>query len=493
MKKRFLRLTALWLAVTLSAAVLTSCITMRYTITPRTFTHTSPIVPNPMKGFVSTFHENDPDKANPSYSMEYIGLKFSHIYHIENGAASFDREEIDQFLNKVNSRGNTAILRVYILNPGKNAEGTHGLFLPTELYDTLKADGRIYSDPLDDDFVEYPDFNDERLIDAMIDFVGKFAEAYDGHPGIAAVQMGLYGSWGEWNMSNCSNTSCVMTNQNLNRLIEAFTQSFTRTKLMARNPSLGNANRYDIGFHDDNFLFNSSDYHTQSKAWKNLLEQVDPSYGTLQQFYDFIDGQNGNYMPLWDRWETQMFGGELSGFMYNPPFGPLWSGTEREALDYCIRQFHMSWLMGCGQGGIPKKDTPEYAQYEAVSASFGYDLAIAKVEAKERTGKILTAFTNYGVAPFYYDWVPEYQLIDSLGNVTYTCQDTDFRLSEVLPNAEVESVFFIPDETIPGDYILRVRFINPAETLSEKAKPLLLSNDNALENGVYELASITAK
>ena len=84
-------------------------------------------------------------------------------------------------------------------------------------------------------------------------------------------------------------------------------------------------------------------------------------------------------------------------------------------------------------------------------------------------------------------------MIDSLGNVTYTCQDTDFRLSEVLPNAEVESVFFIPDETIPGDYILRVRFINPAETLSEKAKPLLLSNDNALENGVYELASITAK
>ena len=493
MKKRLLRLTALLLTIALSAAVLASCITMKYAVTPRTFHHTSPIVPNPMKGFVSVFNEDDPDKANPSFSLEYIGLKFSSVYHIENGVPSIDREYIDSLLHKVNSRGNTVIFRVVMLDPNKLYEGTHGLFLPQELYQTLKTDGRIYADPLNNDTIEYPDFNDEHLIAAMIDFVEQFAAAYDGHPGIAAIQMGLYGSWGEWNMSNCSDTRCVMTNPNLNRLIEAFTESFTQTKLMARNPSLGNANRYDIGFHDDNFLFNSSDFHTQNKAWKNLLEQVDPSYGTLQQFYDFMDGQNGNYMPIWDKWETQMFGGELSGFMYNPPFGPLWSGTEREALDYCIRQFHMSWLMGCGQGGLPKKDAPEYASYEAVSASFGYDIAIAKVEAKERTGKIITTFTNYGVAPFYYNWVPEYQLLDSLGNVTYTCCDTDFRLSEVLPQSQVDSVFFIPDETIPGDYTLRVRFINPAETLSEKAKPLLLSNDNALENGVYELAAITAQ
>lgn len=491
--KHWLRLTALLTAVAVSAAVLTSCITMKYTITPNTFTHTEPIVPNPMKGFVSVFDEDDPDKANPSFSLEYIGLKFSNVYHIENGISSIDRDYLDKLLAKVNSRGNTVIFRVVLLDPNKIYEGTNGLFVPQELYETLKADGKIYSDPLNDGVIEYPDFNDEHLISAMVDFIRKFAEVYDGHVGIAAIQMGLYGSWGEWNMSNCSNGDCVMTNANLERLIQAYTESFTRTKLMARNPSLGNAHNYDIGFHDDNFLFNSSDFHSQNENWKHLLQQVDSSYGTLQQFYDFMDGENGNYMPIWDKWETQMFGGELSGFMYNPPFGSLWSGTEREALGYCVRQFHMSWLMGCGQGGIPAAGTAEYQEYLKVAAGFGYDLAIASVEAKERTGKIITTFTNYGVAPFYYDWTPEYRLVDSFGNTTYTCCDTDFKLSEVLPKSKVESVFFIPDETIPGDYTLYMRFINPSESISENAKPLLLSSDHSSEDGVYELAAITAQ
>ena len=486
--KHWLRLTALLLTVTVSAAVLTSCITMKYHITPNTFTHSEPITPNPMKGFMSLY--NEPDRNT---SLEYVGMKFDRAYQLENGISSLNNEYFDHRLEKVAGNGDNAVLRVYILNPDKNSEENHGLFLPEELYNELKERGSIHSNLYAGNRVEYPDFNDERMIEAMIDFIEKFGAAYDGNPTIAAIQLGLYGSWGEWNMSNCTDESCVMTDENLNRIIEAYTHAFTKTKLMARNPSLGNANRYDIGFHDDNFLFNSSDFHTQSQEWKQLLEQVDPSYGTLQQFYDFIDGQNGNYMPIWDKWETQMFGGELSGFMYSEPFGPIWTGTEREAFDYCVKQFHLSWLMGCGQGGIPALGTPAYREYLKVSASFGYDIAIDAVEAKERTGKITTIFTNYGVAPFYYDWVPEYWLVDSLGNTTCTYRDTDFKLSEVLPNTKVESVFFIPDETIPGDYTLYMRFINPSEDISEKARPLLLSNDHATQDGVYELAAITAQ
>ena len=184
---------------------------------------------------------------------------------------------------------------------------------------------------------------------------------------------------------------------------------------MGRNPSLGYANEYPVGYHDDNFLFNTSDFHTQSPEWKALLKKQNPTYGTLQQFYDFINGDGGRYEPLWDLWKTEMFGGELSGQMYKEPFGPLWSGTEREALDYCIRQFHMSWLMGVGVDGIPDVNTDAYREFREVADSFGYDLYIDSVVGKNRTAKIQVSLANGGIAPFYYDWHIEYRMTVSEG------------------------------------------------------------------------------
>ena len=282
-----------------------------------------------------------------------------------------------------------------------------------------------------------------------------------------------------------------MTDDNLQRIIEAYVAAFKKTKLMGRNPSLGHANEYPIGYHDDNFMFISSDFHTKNTEWKKLLSQQDYTYGTLQQFYDFINGNGGSYEPLWDIWKTQMFGGELSMQMYQNPFGPLWSGTEREALEYCIHQFHMSWLMGVGTGGIPDINSDEYKEFRQVAGSFGYDIFIDSVTGKKHTSKIVTSFGNSGIAPFYYDWEPEYRIIDTEGSVVYKYRDEEFELSRLLPGETAESVFFIPDDLKAGEYAVQIRFVNPAENAGRKVMPLRLSNDHEIRDGFYELAQTT--
>ncbi|MBQ9902438.1 MAG: DUF4832 domain-containing protein [Clostridia bacterium] len=475
--------TAGLLAVVLLLTV--SCQLRNVEIHTNEFTRTEAVIPNPMKGFASFY-----GKADQNSSMEYLGIKFNEIYRYENGQGQLDSAELDKKLAKIAERGNSAILRVYILNPGHVDSEQTGLFLPGELYSELKSAGDIYSNSVKSGVLEYPDFNSEKLIGCMTDFIVQFAGKYDGHPTIATIQMGLYGSWGEWNMSECRVGKCQMTNENLRRIIETYVSSFKKTKLMGRNPSLGYANQFPIGYHDDNYMFNTSDFHTRSREWKNLLRKQDYSYGTLQQFYDFINGDGGKYPPLWDIWQTQMFGGELSMQMYLEPFGPLWSGTEREALDYCIHQFHMSWLMGVGVGGIPDADTDGYKEFRKVAGSFGYDIYIDSVTGKNCTSKIVTSFGNAGVAPFYYDWKPEYLMVDPEGSIVYTYTDEEFLLSALLPDETAESVFFIPDDLKAGEYSVQVRFVNPAEETSKKVLPLRLSNDHEIREGIYELASV---
>ena len=462
-----------------------SCSSRKATILPNEFTRTEAVVPNPMKGFAAIY-----EKADQDASLEYIGLKFNEIYSYENGEGKLNSVELDYRLLNVAERGHSAILRVYMLNPGYVDSVQTGLFLPDELYEELKSAGDIYSTHTSAGVLEYPDFNSEKLISVMTDFIEQLGRRYDGNPSIATIQMGLYGSWGEWNMSGCGEGNCQMTNKNLQRIIESYVSSFKKTKLMGRNPSLGYANEFPIGYHDDNFLFNTSDFHKKNSEWKKLLRKQNYSYGTLQQFYDFINGNGGKYKPLWDVWKTQMFGGELSLQMYQEPFGPLWSGTEREALEYCINQFHMSWLMGVGVGGIPELNSDEYKEFRKVAGSFGYDLYIDSVTGKDRMFKMTTAFGNSGIAPFYYDWVLEYRIIDAQGGVVYTYRDSEFRLSELLPGDTAESVFFIPEELKAGEYIVRARFVNPAEEVSKTVMPLRLSNNNEIRDGFYELAHL---
>ena len=211
----------------LSLLITVSCGTRNVVITANQFTRTEAQIPNPMKGFACFYEKPDQDA-----SMEYIGVKFSEIYTYENGQGGLETEDLDRKLSEVADRRNSTILRVYILNPGSVSAEETGLFLPEELYSELKASGNIYSNTVATGLLEYPDFNCEKLISCMTEFIQLFGKKYDGHAAIATVQMGLYGSWGEWNMSECRNGKCLMTNENLKRIIEALPPHYAAARVL---------------------------------------------------------------------------------------------------------------------------------------------------------------------------------------------------------------------------------------------------------------------
>ena len=109
-----------------STLLLTSaCSKREITIRPNMFARTETPLPNPMKGF-ACFYE----KADQDSSLEYIGLKFNEIYSYQNGQGALLTEELDKKLSRVADRGNFAILRIYMLNPGYVDSERTGLFLP---------------------------------------------------------------------------------------------------------------------------------------------------------------------------------------------------------------------------------------------------------------------------------------------------------------------------------------------------------------------------
>ena len=66
-------------ALIISLLTVSSCKMRNLKIHINYFSRTETQVPNPMKGFVSFFGENDPDS-----SIEYVGLTFRDIYMYSN-------------------------------------------------------------------------------------------------------------------------------------------------------------------------------------------------------------------------------------------------------------------------------------------------------------------------------------------------------------------------------------------------------------------------
>ena len=93
-----------------------------------------------------------------------------------------------------------------------------------------------------DSYTEYgggqsPDYFNDTLIQAVVDFVGRFGARYDNDTRIGFVQMGMLGFWGEWH--TYPHTSWFPSQATQNRIFDAYLQAFPTTLLMQRYPSAG--------------------------------------------------------------------------------------------------------------------------------------------------------------------------------------------------------------------------------------------------------------
>ena len=352
---------------------------------------------NPLKGFLP-FRSDYGDAFPHSMEWDYFGLN-----ELMDGMDSFKfDDEFEMSLKDVASRGHQLVMRVYLDYPGK-ATG-----VPKFLIDN----GLTMRPYQDHGGGQSPDYGNEELIKALESFIAAFGRQYDGDPRIGFITVGLLGFWGEWHTFPHENWFANEVMQN--RVLHAYTNAFTRTRLLVRLP-YADGKTLPIGFHDDSFTFSTLptiDWHFQS-----VLERA----GVL------------------DRWQTQPIGGEL-----RPEFQsliwkrPIPDDAKIEDFGECVRQTHCSWLIN-QRAFSEKLSDDERDRAIGGAQSLGYELHIAEVtlpagphdQAIEFTVKI----ENRGVAPFYYDWPVQLRLQQE-GNEAVLLKP-DWKLTSVLPGAAV--------------------------------------------------------
>ena len=240
----------------------------------------------PMKGvclFGGNFDPRD-------YSIVYCGAYFHNLYRLEeDGKGGYkgvlQKEFIDKCLQNIADSGRTTVFRPVA------AEGNHK-FDPI-LAKVLEDAGQMYTNRWNQ---KYPNWDNDFLHECFLDFIKQFGEAFDGDPRLLCVQIGLYGSFGEWNYCGVMpehQALITMSAEKQEALVAQYCKYFKKTKLQHRNPTMGNSPAYPVGFHDDNFVFNSAEYHTPT--WDEMIDRaticdgaVEGEWYELHQFDDFF-------------------------------------------------------------------------------------------------------------------------------------------------------------------------------------------------------------
>lgn len=451
-------------------------------------------VDNPLKGFLpfydaseeAYFKDGDDWRERPTqlpYSMEFFYLPLNKLM---NGLNDFNWTELDKRLAAVASRGNQAVFRVYLDYPNKPSG------IPQFLLDEgLATHEYTEYDNGKDATSLAPDYNDERLMAALDNFIAALGARYDGDPRIGSLMIGLIGFWGEWHTypydGNLKSPNLMPTDANLKRVLTDMDNAFDRTQLVLRYP-MDNATlktkNFDVGYHDDSFAFQTLPPSLGGQGW---------------HFWGRVNDAGAN-----DFWKTNGMGGEMRPEIqvkmwnndpprYNEPSAPI-EGAQGEDYYTSLRLTHASWLIAQGIFQTPL-GAEALARATEGSRSMGYEYHVPTVylDASDGQLKVAAELENRGVAPFYYDWKVE--LAAKSGDGFARIWEPGWDLKDVLPNAngfENNKLFESTNnpELSNDSYQIFMRYVNPLEQVNADAKTFRFANAEQSDDGWLSLGSV---
>ena len=417
-------------------------------------------VDNPLKGLVP--YRGDKRDRFP-HSMEFTYIPYSALV---KGYEEFDWRPLEEFLNDVASRGHQAVFRVYLEYPGK----------PGAIPQFLIRDGlKVTRWRTENGQCETPNYEDQNLRRSMRNFITALGAKYDGDPRIGFITAGLLGHWGEWH--NHPRSELFASKQVQEEVMDAYESAFKVTKVLLRYPAgenhpriASNAQR-PFGYHDDSFAWATLETGRKEDSWffMALLKAAGPA--------------------ALNKWKTHPIGGEIRpeawGYVFdeNPPDPRIQNFRE------CVEATHVTWLMDTGMFG--KTRNPErIKRAENEVRRMGYEFhAVAVTVGTVKNGKLPVALEieNRGVAPFYYDWKPQWGLLaDGRPVRTFPVSGSLIGLLPGDPPRVWHDVLDVSGLK-QGTYTLAVRVPNP---LSE-GKPIRFANaEQDVESGWLLLGKI---
>jgi hypothetical protein len=348
--------------------------------------HAPSPVDNPLKGLVP--YEADVRAFFP-HSLEFNYLPFSALVV---GKDQYDWKPLEKLLDGVASRGHQTVFRIFLEYPNRKD------VIPEYLIkDGLKVHKYLYTEtqPLPHAPIETPDYSDKNLRAALTNFIRELGKKYDGDPRIGYITAGLLGVWGEWH--NYPRDELWAKKEVQAEVLDAYEAAFKITPILLRYPAgeknyaqTSNAKRR-LGYHDDSF------------AWATLIT------GKKDDNWFFLAAMNEAGPDAMNKWKTQPIGGEIRPEAWAGVFDPKPKNKQIQNFAECVKQTHATWLMDSGMFE-KKQPADRIARASEQVRAMGYDFHIPAVtiSVKEQSVNVVVELENRGVAPFYYDWRPEF-------------------------------------------------------------------------------------
>ncbi len=436
---------------------------------------------NPLLGLVP-YAKPTPNRFPHSMEFNYLGLAKLVV-----GPDAYDWNPMEQLLDDIASRGNQAVVRVYMEYPGKK-DGIPKFLIDGGL--TVHTYSNTNTAPFPPTEVSTPDYSDPNLRTMLVQFIRAFGAKYDGDPRLGFITAGLLGTWGEWH--TYPRNDLWASKEVQTEVMDAYETAFQRTPILLRYPA--GENNYDkapnaqrgFGYHDDSLCWATLDTKKREDNWF------------------FVPALKAAGPAALEKWRTAPIGGEIRpeawGKIFDDPVGI----PQAQPFDQCARELHLSWTMDTGMFR-EQADAQRMARALEQVAKLGYEFYVDRATWPELPEKnqltISVHVINQGIAPMYHAWPVELAIVRSAktGSEVTAVTDkdiaerwsTDWTLQGIQPDPAGQTLETQIDvgQLAPGVYSVLMRVVNPLAN----GKPLQFANSdwNATLPGWLTLGKVT--
>ncbi len=354
-------------------------------------------VDNPMKGLVP-YAGRSAERFPHSLEFDYLPLA-----KLLTGPGRYDWRPLDDKLAAISGHSCQAIFRIWLEFPGQ----------PSGLPDYLAKAGVKVTQWKDEkektpkiNFT--PDYEDERLIVALEQFIAALGQRYDGDARLGFLTAGLLGSWGEWHTHPRSELFASKRTQE--RILVAYEKAFHRVSVLLRYPAAPENSRLAANAH------RPFGYHDESFAWGTL------DTGRKEDSWFYLPALKAAGPPAMERWKTHPIGGEIRPEVWGQIFDEKPAHSKAQDFAACVRETHASWVMDSGMFR-DKTDPARVARAQMQVRRMGYDFRVATADIDRRGehgAAVALDIVNQEVAPFYQDWQLELGTIAADGTALET-------------------------------------------------------------------------
>lgn len=323
------------------------------------------------------------------------------------------------------TQNNHVVFRVYLDYPG----------LPTGVPQWL-IDMGVEMRP----YTEYggglsPDYDDPRLVQALVRLIQAMGQYFNHHPRVAFIQLGLLGFWGEWH--TYPRTELFASDATQRIVVDAMRAAFPDKILQARTANGYLGQHAWLGYHDDMFPEDTDN----GEPWHFLP--------TLRRA-----GRDQN-------WKVACIGGELVPNEALRLLTTDWSLTQT-----MLERGHFTYLGPyCPALENHNSNTTFLNNSRWMVRRMGYEYRLNRLRwtpqvPRGRRIELTLSGENQGIAPFYYPWKVRMALLNT-ANQPVLSWDVQTDIRRWLPGA-FSFTTVSPTITLPrGRYRLAIGIIDP--------------------------------